>query len=164
MLVPFDTLPTHAQVWIYQANRALSDAETTIVNQTLGAFCQTWDSHQQPVQAGFALLHNRFIALAANEEMTTVSGCGIDKSVAQMRALAQQLQVDFFDRSQVAFWQNDTVQTYLLAQLAQAIEKGAITAESLVFNNHLKTLGEWQNQWLQPAAQSWMARYFKQPA
>ena len=42
MYIRFDEIDFDARLWIYQANRALTDHEVSLVNQTLEAALDGW--------------------------------------------------------------------------------------------------------------------------
>src|SRR6188768_266542 len=111
MFVPFQSLPDHARIWIYQSERKITSEEKTIISDTLEAFTQQWAVHGQPMDASFAVLHDQFIILAANDQ---ASGCSIDSSVRTIKNLGDQLGVDFFNRNLIAFQKRNEVTTVVL--------------------------------------------------
>ena len=78
MFVPFETLPIHTRVWVYQANRKISSSEKNIISTVLTSFTQEWQVHGQPMKASFHLYYDQFIVLAADEGFNAASGCSID--------------------------------------------------------------------------------------
>ena len=88
------------------------------------------------------------------------SGCSIDSSVHFIKSLEQNLQVNFFDRTQVAFLINDQIFTTALQEIKSEIDNGKIGEETLTFNLQAQNLGEFNENWLVPAGASWMKRYF----
>ena len=103
MFVPFDSLPGTARIWIYQADRKLNEGENH--NFKRPSFVhESMDAYQQPLKASFAVLHDYFVVLAVDESYTEASGCSIDSSVAVIRQLCAQLDVDLLGRNKIAFY------------------------------------------------------------
>ena len=106
MYVPFAELSDTSRVWVYAADRPLSPGEQSTIQQQAQSFAESWTAHQQNLKASFAILHNLFLVLAVDESHHGASGCSIDKSVAFMKQLQQQLGIDFFNRMQIELAQN----------------------------------------------------------
>lgn len=156
MFVPFQSLPDHARVWIYQSERKITSEEKSTISEGLEAFTQQWTVHGQPMDASFTVLHDQFIILAANDQ---ASGCSIDSSVRAIKSLGDQLRVDFFNRNLIAFQKDSDVTTVMLQDLKKKFEAGAWNQDSLVFNNLVSTKKELEKNWLIPASASWLKRY-----
>ncbi|QMU27688.1 hypothetical protein HUW48_06330 [Adhaeribacter radiodurans] len=160
MYVPFQQLPPRSRIWIYQANRPLTDAEVEQVKPQLIHFITQWTSHGEELQASAELLYNRFLVIANDEDINSPSGCSIDASVRFVKQLEAELNVSFFDRTQLAFLQNETVETVSLPEIKNKIKEGLIQADSLYFDTLLSTSGQLQAAWPKPAKESWLAKYF----
>ena len=59
MLVAFDSLPDHAKVWVYQANRILAETEINEITAYLSEQVNIWESHGSPLQASFKFFYNK---------------------------------------------------------------------------------------------------------
>lgn len=162
MTTHLKSLPESARVWIYQAPRSLTVAEREYVTASLENFTEDWHAHGKSLRTGYALMHRRFIVLAVDESQQPASGCSIDDSLALIRKLSEELNIDFLDRMQVAFRsENNMVVSVPLNEFKGLIESGDITAETIVFNNLITDLHSFYNRWEVPARESWHARYFK---
>lgn len=162
MLTEFDKLPTTARVWVYQANRPFSAPEENSILEKAQTFLASWTAHSQELKAAARIAHHRFVVLAVDESHNAASGCSIDKSVHFVQSLESQFTVSLFDRTKQAFLIGGDVRLIDLKDLKNAVESGEITGETLAFNNLVDNVGDLQNQWLQPASQTWLKRYFKQ--
>ncbi len=160
MYIPFNELPPHARLWIYQANRALTAEEQERLKPMLEHFAAAWSSHGKDLQASAELLHNQFLVLANNETAASASGCSIDKSVAFVRELEQLLQVTFFDRTRLAFLKEGEVELVGLQELKGKVAVGEIDKNTLYFDTLVNNFGELQESWPRPAGNSWLSRYF----
>lgn len=159
MLIPFQNLSPDARIWIYQADKELTEADKKIIKETLIAFTNQWNVHGAPLPASFDIRHNRFIILAAND---TTSGCSIDSSVRVINSLSEKLGINFLDRS-VAFKSGDQTILVPLTKLKDGFVEGSLTGESLVFNNLVATVHELNDSWLVPASSTWLKRYILKP-
>jgi hypothetical protein len=160
MYIPFETLPNHSKIWIYQADRILNPEEVALTEKKALEFTDQWAAHGSPLQASFKILHQRFLVLAVNETFNQASGCSIDSSVNFIKNLEHLFGVNFFDRTKVAFIHNHEVFIETLANLKNSIREGKINANTLTFNNLVQNKEEFENQWVIPASASWVKRYF----
>lgn len=160
MYIPFDNLPPHARLWIYQANRPLTETEQAEIKPILQRFADEWSSHGKGLEASAKLLHNQFLVLASNESATAASGCSIDSSVHFVRELEQQFQVSFFDRTQLAFLKDGQVEVVAMQELKDRVAAGEIDKNTLYFDTLVHNYGELQDAWPRPAGNSWLSRYF----
>jgi hypothetical protein len=161
MYIPFAQLPPHSRIWIYQANRSLTHEEVARVKPQLVQFSTEWTSHGQTLKASADLLYNRFLVIGNDEDVNSPSGCSIDASVRFVKQLEAELNVSFFDRTQLAFWHHDKVEVIPLADIKKKISAGDIQAQSLYFDTLVNTSGQLQSAWPKPAKESWLAKYFK---
>lgn len=162
MLTDFDTLPSTTRVWIYQAARPLTEDEENSIFSAVKTFLVSWTAHSHELKAAARIAHRHFLVLAVDESHNAASGCSIDKSVHFVQSLESRFSVSFFDRTKQAFLVEGSVRLIDLKDLKNAVEGGKITSETLAFNNLADTIGTLQTQWLRPASQTWLKRYFKQ--
>lgn len=160
MYIPFDELPPQARLWIYQANRPLTEAEQAEIKPLLQRFATEWSSHGKGLQASAGLLHDRFLVLANNEAATAASGCSIDASVRFVKELEERFGVSFFDRSQLAFLKEGEVEAVAMNDLKSKVAAGDIDKNTLYFDTLVNNYGELQQAWPKPAGTSWLSRYF----
>jgi len=159
MKVSFEELADTSRLWIYQASRIFTGAEEQMIQEELQAFCEQWAAHGHPLKTGFKIVHGQFVILAADETYHLPSGCSIDSSVHVIQSLEKKTGIDFFDRTLVAFRLNEEVKLIPMNKLKDDFANGTLTSETLSFNNLIATKGEWQNNWLVPVKNSWLARY-----
>ena len=160
MYVAFDQLPATARVWIYQASRSLTSAETISVLPTLARFTEEWTSHGRSLRASAEVLHQHFLVLGLDEAMAGASGCSIDASVRFVAQLEQHLGLELLEKSRLAFMQSGAVQLLDRRELKAAAASGTVAPDTLYFDNTLATKGELDTLWPRPAGETWLARYF----
>ncbi len=161
MFVSFNTLPDEARVWIYQASRALSSEEQQLILSTGKIFMDQWEAHGQPLTASIDVLEGYFVIISVDKYHQLPTGCSIDESVAFMRSLGEQLKVDFFGRSKVAIWANDSVQLVSIAEIKQNIKNGKVQEETKLFDTLVQKKAGLKN-WILPLKDSWLGRYLPQ--
>jgi hypothetical protein len=159
MYFPFDSLPAHSRIWIYQANRALSQAESEYVSVHLKKLCEQWTAHNMPLHASFLLSFDHFIILAVDEQQADASGCSIDGSVHFLKSLQQEVGIDFFDRSRVAFLLDAKISLAPLSELKTLFENRTLSADTITFNNAVTTKADWVSHWQGPVRGTWLTRY-----
>ncbi|MET4074065.1 hypothetical protein [Hymenobacter sp. UYCo722] len=160
MYVAFDQLPATARVWIYQASRPLTSTETIGTLPALARFAEEWTSHGRNLLASAEVLHQHFLVLGLDEAVAGASGCSIDASVRFVAQLEQHLGLELLEKSRLAFLQHGQVQLLDRRMLKDAVASGAITPETLYFDNTLATKGALNQHWPCPAGTTWLARYF----
>ena len=89
------------RTWVFIANRFMSIDEEEEVNKALSHFVATWSTHGTPIDATAFCFESAVVVIAANESEVQASGCSIDKINQLMRALGQQINIDFFNRFNV---------------------------------------------------------------
>jgi hypothetical protein len=148
-------MPDHARVWIYQSGRMLTPDESAWLSEAAGQFVAEWTSHGKSMDAAADVLHGLFLLIAADESGSSASGCGIDKSVRFVTDAGERLATDFLTRTNVAFMQDGEIRLAPMHAFWAMRKSGIVTAETPVFNNLVKTLGEWKEQWCVPFEKSW---------
>ena len=162
MYIPFEQMPGHARVWVYQSVKPFDASTQAALVEALEQFSRSWDSHGIPLRASFRLLQDHFIVLAVDETAKDASGCSIDKSVHFVQQLEQRFGLNLFDRSQQAFLVDDRVKFVEVKNLKAQVQAGAIGPETPTFNTLVANVGQLDTEWLLPAAKGWLARYFRQ--
>jgi hypothetical protein len=159
MLVEFDTLPDTSRIWIYQSNRTFTLEESGKIKIMMNDFIQNWNNHGDGLKASSIIKYNQFIVLAVDEGYKSASGCSIDSSVHIIKKIEQAFQVNLFDRMQTAFKDNTTINTVSIANFQKYAKENKITANTIVFNNMIKTKAEFKSNWEVTANESWHARF-----
>ena len=160
MYVPFENLPEDSKIWIYQSNRKFSDDEMTEIEKELKIFIENWSAHGTSLEASYLLKYNRFIILAVNQEVQQATGCSIDSSVAFIQSLEQKFQVDLLDKMNVTFRNGEHIAHKSLIDFKRMAKEKAVTGNTIVFNNLVNSIEEFNENWEVPADESWHSRFF----
>jgi hypothetical protein len=150
------------RVWVYQADRFLSDQEVGEMDSLIAEFSSKWTAHGSALAARGEIRGNLFLILEVNEELARVTGCSIDKSVYFIKGLEQQFSVGFFDRTKVAFRdENGEVKLVNRKEFAELVSMDKVNADTIVFNNLIQSAEELDSQWEIPFKASWHSKVFR---
>ena len=159
MLVNFESLAPSSTVWVYQSNREFSDNELDIICAKIEGFIPEWKRHGEGLKASYQIKYNQFIILAVDEDFNEVSGCAIDSSVNLMKQFEKAFDLDLTNKLNISFKDNNNVNIVSLADFQKFIKSGKINAETVVFNNMVKTKNELEQKWEVTADKSWHQRF-----
>lgn len=160
MLVPFESLPENGRIWIYQSNRKFSPEEVLQITERLSNFLEGWAAHGTGLQAGFEVRYDRFLIIGIDQEIQAATGCSIDDSVRFIQKLESDFNVDLLDKMNVTFRNGEFIAHKPLADFKKMAKEKAVSSQTIVFNNLVNTVGEYQDFWEVPAAESWHSRFF----
>ena len=161
MLVDFNTLPDESRVWIYQANRSFTDKEIEEISSKLDTFIENWTAHGGDLEAGYNIKYKRFIIIGLNQNLNKASGCSIDASVHFIQQLENDYQVDLMDKMNVSYKQGDFIAYKSLLDFKKMAKEKAVSKNTIVFNNLVTTVAEFNENWEVPASESWHSRFIK---
>lgn len=160
MYIPFEQLPAHSRVWIYQAERILTEKEIEIVKQRLTRFCEGWNTHGNGMPTSFDIFDQQILILAVDESGLGASGCSIDSSVKVLRELESMLGVNLTDQGKVSVRNSSgDLKVFPALGLKSKVQAGELTLEQEVINPLIRTKADLQQLW-QPVRNSWLNKYF----
>ena len=159
MLVNFESLAPNATIWVYQSNRAFLENELEIIKTKIEKFIAEWKRHGEGLKASYQIKYNQFIILAVDEDHNEVSGCAIDSSVNLMIQFERAFNLDLTNKLNVSFRDNENLNIVTLSDFQKFIKQGKVTANTVVFNNMVKTKEEYTQNWEVTADKSWHKRY-----
>lgn len=148
-----------SRVWIYQADRTLSESETNQLKQSLAKFTNSWTSHRVRVNAAAEVYYNRFIVFMADDSYTDVGGCSIDSLLKEVQQIQKDFNLNLLDRLQLAIMEDNKVNVYHKDELIDLIKSGKVNENDLLFDNLVNTKKQFEEQWLKPIKESWLMRF-----
>lgn len=151
-------MPSDARVWVYQSNRNLRDAEVSSIEDSGISFIDEWAAHGASLKASFDVLYNRFVIIAVDEKQALASGCSIDKSVHFIKELEKQLNLNLFDRMQVAYRKGNEIESCSLSEFEKLASQNFVNETTIVFNNMVNTKLAFDTEWEVPLKSSWQRR------
>ena len=157
MLVSYHQLPPESRVWIYTADRILTEEEVQLAKNTVQRFVMDWQSHGDPVNGWGDVLHKSVIVLMADETMHGPSGCSIDSSVAMLRTIEKALNIQLFNRMIACVFQDEQPQLLTLSALANAYSHNEVDDNTKIVNSMAHNKANYESDFIQPLGKSfWM--------
>jgi chemotaxis regulatin CheY-phosphate phosphatase CheZ len=160
MYIPFEQLPLESKIWIYQSNRKFSEDEVQAIETDLHLFLESWESHGTGLESSYQIKYQRFIIIAVNQDVQVATGCSIDKSVQFIQQLEQKYQVDLLDKMNVTYKTGEHIAHKTLLDFKKMAKEKAVSEHTIVFNNLVNSIEEFNESWEVPAAESWHSRFF----
>ncbi|RWU04276.1 ABC transporter ATPase [Pedobacter chitinilyticus] len=149
-----------SKVWIYQSNRRFTDQETAEIQNILNDFVEQWTAHGHQLKARAEVFHHYFIVLTVDQEVANATGCSIDSSVRVIKEIESKFGLDLFDRFNMAYKIGDDVHVATKEDFETLISIKKIGLETIVFNNLVQTLEDFEQKWEVPLQDSWHKNIF----
>ena len=160
-LVAFSELPSHARLWIFPADRPLTEEEQQRVTGTVEEGLSAWTAHGSPVRWGHQIVYGQFLMIGVDESRTELTGCSIDNAVGRIRELEEHLGLSLLDNNRVFYREEESIRCRERSDFKSRAAAGEITPDTVVFDNVIQSLGDWQEgRWEIPFSRSWHARAF----
>jgi hypothetical protein len=150
-----------SRVWIYQADKKLTDQEVILIQQELDKFATGWTAHSNQLKAKGEVRYNRFLILIVDESQAGASGCSIDKSVHFMKQIEQHFNINLFDRFNLAYRDGEEILSLPRHAFEDMLKQGKINTETIVYNNMVQNLTELESKWEVPFKNSWHIQLFR---
>lgn len=159
--VPFDTLPDHGRLWVFPTSRGLDAGERAELEEAVETFLGGWAAHGQPLRSGWELRADRFLLVGVDVDAEAPSGCSIDALVNRLRRFGEERGVSLIDHAPVWYRGAEGVMCLGRAQFRELAARGAVDADTVVFDTTLTRIGDLRAGALErPARESWHGRAF----
>jgi hypothetical protein len=145
----------HSRVWVYQSDREFTDKEVEAIQQRLNVFTEQWKAHGHQLDAKAEVIYNFFIVITVDEGAANVTGCSIDSSIRIIREIEQAFHVDLLNRFNMGYKIDGKVVVTNKEDFETLINIKKIGPKTIVFNNMVQTLEEFENKWEVPFEKSW---------
>ncbi len=158
----FSQIPYTSRVWIFAAERELSPAESDMLIAEVTAFLQGWTAHKVETLASVELRYNRFLIIAADEDVAKPGGCSIDEMMRRVRMLGETYGIEFIGMPRVEYRDSDgNIQSIPRVEFQKLVENKSVNGSTIVFDNTITSLSELNDgKWELPASNSWHSRAF----
>ncbi|MEY4865518.1 MAG: hypothetical protein RLZZ114_947 [Bacteroidota bacterium] len=154
----FDTLSNDARIWVYAADRALTDAEVGRIEHELQAFTTDWTSHGAALHAAASVFDHRFVVIDLDTHESSASGCSIDKSLRAVQQLEQGLQLSLTNRLFVWVVGPNGWEKWSVGSAKKAWENKLWPAETFLADTTASTKCAWLNSRRALPENSWLAK------
>jgi hypothetical protein len=149
-----------SRVWIYQSNRKFTPDETQAIQHKLHEFTAQWTAHGNQLKAEAKVVYDFFIVLIVDQASAAVTGCSIDASVRLIKEIETTFGVDLFDRFNMAYKTKNGVVVASKEDFETLVDIKAVGPQTIVFNNLVQTLEEFETKWEVPFQDSWHSKVF----
>ncbi len=161
MIVDFNKLPEDSRLWVYQSNRDFSVDELREIKELTESFLVNWQAHNNELEVSYEIKYNRFIILGVNESFNSPGGCSIDLSIRFIKDLGKRMNIDLLDRMNISYRDNKDIKCLKLNQLKELLDNNLINAETIIFNNLVKTKIDYIKNWEGKIENSWLLQFIK---
>jgi hypothetical protein len=157
-LVPFETLPDSARVWVFGSDRPLSEEATDSLLKEVEAYLSEWKAHGEPLTVGYEWRFGRLLVVGVDQRTAGASGCSIDGLFRVLQGLESGVGARLVGGGRVFYRDgHGEVQSVERHELKPLLESGEIRADSVVFDTSLTDLGSLREGFERPARKSWAA-------
>jgi hypothetical protein len=160
MILPFNEMPLSSRIWIYQSDNKIQDQDLIKIKTKLIEFLKNWTAHGDGLKSSFDIKYNRFLIIALNEKSTKASGCSIDACVHFIQKIEKDYGLNLLDKMNVAFKQGDYISYKSIVEFKILIKNKSVSKNTIVFNNLVVDIEDYNNNWEVPALKSWHSRFF----
>ncbi len=146
------------RVWTFIISKTLNE-ET--LQQFIGdgrSFVQSWTAHEQQLHGTFNVVAGRIVVVTVNEQITTASGCSIDKLTRFIKDAEKKYNIELLNRLLVAYRRGDQVEVSHAQDIKTLLKDGVINASTPVFNTAAASENELKH-WEQPLKDTWLKKY-----
>lgn len=143
----FEGFSDESKVWLYQADRALSETEMKELESELLAYTGNWDSHGSLLVATAKVVNPYFAMIVVDQTKVGLCGGSVDSSTRFMKELGAKLNVNFFNRMNVTIEENGTPKQIHFSELKDH-------AENLVYDSLVTSLADLRKGWPRPIKES----------
>jgi hypothetical protein len=160
MLNLYMSFSPQSKVWIYQSDRPFSTTEAQSIQHKLNDFTSQWKAHGHQLQAKAEILYDLFIVFTVDEAAASATGCSIDASVRIVKEIELDHTLDMFNRFNMAYKVGEQVVVNSREDFETLISIGKVGPKTIVFNNLVQNLGDFEQKWEVPFEQSWHSKLF----
>ncbi|MEX2182489.1 MAG: hypothetical protein WD771_10635 [Gemmatimonadaceae bacterium] len=157
-LVPFDTLPDDARLWVFGARAPLDDVDAPRLLGVVDGFLKSWKAHDNPLTCARDFREEYFLLVAVDERASDASGCSIDGLFRLLKQAEEGVGTSLVGGGTVYFRDKlGLVHAVSRADFQQLAATGEVNAETPVFDTTLTSVGELRSRFERPARESWHA-------
>jgi len=161
-LVPFETLPDSARVWVFGSDRHINEEGTQTLMKAVEDFLSEWKAHGEPLTVGYEWRFGRLLVVGVDQRTAGASGCSIDGLFRVLQELGPKIGATLVGGGRVYYRDgNGQVQSAERTELKALAASGAISDDSVVFDTSLTDLGSLRSGFEKAARKSWAAKFFQ---
>jgi hypothetical protein len=157
-LVPFDTLPDDARLWVFAAADPVTGVNADRLLAAVDEYLDGWAAHGHPLTCARDWREDRFLAIGVDEQGAGASGCSIDGLFRVLQQLQSSLGTSLVGSGRLFFRDaGGAVRAVDRADFARRFADGALGNDTPVFDTAATTAGAYRAGFERPLASSWHA-------
>ena len=157
-LVPFDTLPDDARLWVFGARAPLDEIDAPRLLGAVDGFLKQWKAHGNPLTCARDFREEYFLLVAVDERASDASGCSIDGLFRLLQQAEEGIGTSLVGGGTVYFRDElGLVHALSRADFQVLGSTGDVDGDTPVFDTTVTTVGELRTRFERPARDSWHA-------
>ena len=157
-LVPFDSLPDDARLWIFGARAALDDVDSARLLGAVDLFLKSWTAHGAPLTCARDFRDEHFLLVAVDERASDASGCSIDGLFRILKEAEGGIGTSLVGGGLVYFrGPEGLVLSCTRREFEHMSAMGEVNGETPVFDTTLTTMADFRARFERSARESWHA-------
>jgi hypothetical protein len=155
-LVPFETLPASARVWVFVTEQPVRGARAERLMAAVDRYLEQWSAHGHPLTCGRTWRDDQFLAVAVDQTDAYASGCSIDGLFRVLQTLQSELGSTLVSGGRVVFRDaKGAIRAVDRDEFTALGGTGAVTGTTTVFDPTVATAGEWRDRFETAANRTW---------
>ena len=159
-IVPFETLPSDARVWVFASDQPLSGGVADTLLASVDRFLSDWKAHGVPLRCARDWRDDRFLAIGVDVNAENASGCSIDGLFRTLQQLERSIGTQLVGGGRVFYRTRSGIEATSRDQFAERVKQGEVKRETPVFDTSITAAEAWRTRFEQPADRSWTAGFF----
>lgn len=159
-IVPFESLPDDARVWVFASDQPLSGAVADTLLAAVDQFLSEWKAHGVPLHCARDWRDDRFLAIGVDVNAENASGCSIDGLFRTLQLLERSIGTRLVGGGRVFYRARSGIETTSREQFVERVKRGEVQRETPVFDTSVTAARAWRTRFEQPAERSWTAGFF----
>jgi hypothetical protein len=162
-LVPFESLPDDARVWVFGAAAPVDDVDARKLLAAVDGFLIQWKAHGHPLTCAREWRDDRFLVIGVDQRTEGASGCSIDGLFRTLQGLERAIGTTLVGGGRIYFRDaQGLVHAVTRAEFEAMATRNEVGAETPVFDTTVTTAGAARTSFEQPAGKSWHATLLPQ--
>ena len=157
-LVPFDSMPDDARLWVFGARAPLDDVDEPRLLSSVDGYLRTWKAHGAPLTCAREFRDAFFLVVAVDERASEASGCSIDGLYRVLQEVEELIGTSMVAGGLVYFRAGGGVVCCVSrAEFEGMARRGEVDGGTMVFDATVTTAGDFRARFERHARESWQA-------
>ncbi len=157
-LVPFDSLPDDARLWVFAAHAPLDEVDAPRLLGAVDGYLKTWKAHGAPLVCARDFRDERFLLIAVDERASGASGCSIDGLFNLLKEAEGGVGTSLVAGGQIFFrGAGGIIFNCSRREFEFMAQMGDVNGDTVVFDTTLTSMADFRARFERPARESWHA-------